>query len=74
MIRKRVPTCLWDYGMRWVSDIMAHTHTSAGDINGCIPLCRVTGETVEISEYLDFGFYDQVWFHDNAGLGPQRPG
>jgi hypothetical protein len=29
----------------------------------------VTGETVDISEYLDFGFYDHVSFKKNAGLG-----
>ena len=74
MIRKQVPARLWDYGMRWVSDIMSLTYTSAGDINGCVPLTRVTGETADISEYLDFGFYDYVWYKDNAGLGPQLPG
>ena len=68
MIRKRVPTRLWDYGMRWVTDVMSITHTSAGDLNGCIPLSRVTGETVDISEFLDFGFYDRVWYKGNAGL------
>ena len=36
MIRKRVPTRLWDYGMRCVSDIMAQKHKSAGGINRCI--------------------------------------
>ncbi len=30
---------------------------------------QVTGETLDISEYLDFGFYDHVSFWDNAGLG-----
>jgi hypothetical protein len=29
----------------------------------------VTGETVNISEYLGFGFYNQVSFKENAGLG-----
>ena len=29
----------------------------------------VTGETVDISEYLDFGFYDHVTYKENAGLG-----
>lgn len=43
MIRKRVPTRLWDYGMRWASDIVSLTRASAGDINGCVPLARVTG-------------------------------
>ena len=31
-------------------------------------------ETVDISKYLDFGFYDKVWYIDNAGFGPQFPG
>jgi hypothetical protein len=29
----------------------------------------VTGETVDISEYLNFGFYDRVSYKENAGLG-----
>ena len=29
----------------------------------------VTGETTDISEYLDFGFYDYVSYKDNSGLG-----
>ena len=28
-----------------------------------------TGETPDISEYLDFGFYDWVPYRTNAGLG-----
>jgi hypothetical protein len=30
---------------------------------------QMTGETPDISEYLDFGFYDWIWYKDNAGLG-----
>jgi hypothetical protein len=30
---------------------------------------QVTGEAPDISEYLDFGFYDWVWCKDNARLG-----
>ena len=74
MIRKRVPEPLWDYGVRWVSETSSLTHTSAGGLNGCIPITQVTGETADISEYLDFGFYDEVWYKDNAGLSPYEPG
>ena len=74
MIRKRIPRELWDYGLRWVSETMSLTHTSAGTLNGHIPLTQVTGETADISEYLDFGFYDEVWFKDNAGTEPFEPG
>ena len=75
MVRNRVPKKLWDYGIVWISEIHSMTHTSAGNrLKGAIPLERVTGDTVDISEYLDFGFYDKVWYKDNAGLSPAKPG
>ena len=74
MVRKRVPRKLWDYGYKWVSETMSMTHTSSGGMDGSVPITKVTGETTDISEYLDFGFYDQVWYRDNAGLGPTLPG
>ena len=51
------------------------TYTTAGTLSrGTIPLTDVTGETPDISEYLDFAIYDKVWYKDNAGLSPQQPG
>ena len=35
---------------------------------------QITGETPDISEYLDFGFYDWIWYKDNAGLGENKIG
>ena len=34
----------------------------------------ITGETPDISAYLDFGFYDWVVFSTNAGLGESQLG
>ena len=44
MIRKHVPAKLWDYGIRWVVNIMSITHSSVGGINECLSLSNVTGE------------------------------
>jgi Reverse transcriptase (RNA-dependent DNA polymerase) len=74
MIRKSVPHRLWDYGLQWVCDIQNRTSNTARGLEGRCPLERVTGETVDISEYLDFGFYDWVWFRENAGLGETKLG
>ena len=57
-----------------MSETSSLTHTSAAKQGGHIPITQVTGETADISEYLDFGFYDEVWFKDNAGLSPSEPG
>ena len=51
MVRKQVPVKLYDYGFQWVSEIQSLTYTEAGGIN-TTPICEVTGETPDISEYL----------------------
>jgi hypothetical protein len=48
---------------------MQRTSTQAGGLRGACPLQDVTGKTPDISEYLDFGFYDHVIYKENAGLG-----
>ena len=37
--------------------------------DGRTPIEIITGETPDISEYLDFSFYDWVTYRSNAGLG-----
>ena len=74
MMRNRVPKKLWDYGLRWVSETSNLTYSTARGLTGHIPLTQVTGETADILEYLDFAFYDQVWFKDNAGSSLFEPG
>ena len=74
MIRNQVTRRLWDYGMRWVCETMQRTYNQAGGLDGCTLIESMTGETVDILEYLDFGFYDRVWNHENAGLGERLYG
>ena len=50
------------------------TASNSGSLNGRTPMELITGETPDISEYLDFGFYDRVWFREDAGLGPTKLG
>jgi hypothetical protein len=54
---------------------MRLTASDAGRLQaGRTPLETITGETPDISEYLDFVFYDLVWFKENAGLGETQLG
>jgi hypothetical protein len=69
MVKRKVPKRLWDYGIVWACEIMSLTSNSSFSLDGRTPMEQVTGETPDISEYLDFGFYDWVWYKDNAGLG-----
>ena len=74
MVRKRVPRRLWDYGIVWVCEVMSMTANSSFALQGCTPLEQLTGETPDISEYLDFSFYDYIWYRDNAGVGDNKFG
>ena len=74
MFKKRVPKIYWDYGMRWVCETMSRTHLRANRVDGGVPLQGIVGDTIDISNYLEFGFYDRVWYRDNAGLGETKPG
>ena len=47
---------------------MQGNSTQAGGLRGTRPLQYVTGETPDISEYLDFGFYDHVSYKKIVGL------
>jgi hypothetical protein len=44
------------------------------NLEGRTPMEQITGETPDKSEYLDFGFYDWVWYKDNAGIGKNKIG
>ena len=74
MIRKRIPPTLWYYGMTWVFEIMSRTYSAAEKLTGSITNQKVSGETEDISEYLDFGVYDQVWYKDDTGFYPAQAG
>ena len=58
MSRRKVPKRLRVYGLRWVADIMQRSSNSVSRLRGRTPIEEVTGETPDITEYLDFGCYD----------------
>ena len=69
MTKKDVPRRLWDFGLNWVCETGNITVSSSRYADGRTPIEIITGETPDISEYLDFSFYDWVTYRSNAGLG-----
>ena len=51
---------------------MKITASFASNLQGRTPLEALTGETPDISQYFDFGFYDRVWFKEDTGLGETK--
>jgi hypothetical protein len=52
--RKNIPTRLWDYAMVHITKLMGMT---AQGHNRRMGHDAITGETPDISEYVDFDFY-----------------
>ena len=69
MTKKAVPKRLWDYGLVWICETGNLTVSSSRYANNRTGLEIISGETPDISEYVDFGFYDWVSYRANAGLG-----
>ena len=69
MLKKKVPPRLWDYGFTWVCETDNVCANLSKYADGRTPLEVITGDTPDISEYMDFDFYDWVLYRSNAGLG-----
>jgi hypothetical protein len=70
MVTKGVHRRLWDFGCVHQSEIMCRI---ASYCDGRTGIERITGETPDISEWLDFDFYDLVWFWDNNPNAAENP-
>ena len=68
------PRALWNYGIPHFAKLMQLTALNTAYLDGQTPFDKLLGETPDISEYLDFGWYDWVWYKENAGLDAPRLG
>ena len=59
--RRRIPKCVWDYHIVWEAQI--YTRTVHKD--HCTPLEALTGDTIDISEWIEFEFYDLIIYWDD---------
>jgi hypothetical protein len=66
MTDKCVPKRLWDYGLVHQAEILSRISRGKSGRTG---IEEITGETPEISEWLDFDFYDLVWWLDQKKPG-----
>jgi hypothetical protein len=62
MVTKGVHGRLWDFGSVHQPEIMSRIASGQGGRTGTE---RITGETQNSSEWLDFDICDLVWTHDN---------
>jgi hypothetical protein len=61
MTKKQVPKRLWDFGLVYESELLSRMARGRDSRTGYE---EVTGQTPDIGEWLDFEFYDLVWWLD----------
>jgi hypothetical protein len=66
MTKKQVPKRLWDFALIYESELLCHMARGNDRRTGYE---EVTSQTPDISEWLDFEFYDSVWWLDR----PTKP-
>ena len=69
MQQMKVHERVWDYLAVWICDTGNLSVSSSRYAKGRTSLEIITGETPDISEYLDFGFYDSVTYRNKVILG-----
>ena len=58
---KNISRRLWDYLLIWTAEVISRTWNPKFERTG---IEEITGETPDISEWIEFDFYDRVWFWD----------
>ena len=71
MGKTKAPKRLWDYCTMYHCEIRNLTALPIYQLNNRTPYEIVTGRTPDISEYLDFGWYDTIWYHDHDAPFPE---
>ena len=65
MLKRKMPPRLWDYGLIYESNILNRISRDQQQRTG---IEMVTGETPDISEWIDFEFYDRLWYYDQKKI------
>jgi hypothetical protein len=62
MVSNKVPARLWDFCVKWSSDIRNKTSSNRFILEGRTPYEAVLGNTPDISSLAIFNFYEPVWY------------
>ena len=65
MLKRKASPRLWDKGLVYESNILNRIPRGQQQRTG---IEIVTGKTPDISEWIDFKFYDRVWYYDQKKI------
>jgi hypothetical protein len=72
MSRKNVPLRLWCFAAEYIANILCLTATPLAKLQGRTSYEFIFGHTPDISEYIEFEFYDWVWYWESDAEYPEE--
>ena len=63
MTKKNTPRVIWDRCFVWSSDVRRKVAWNIRKLNGQTPETILTGDSDDISQMAEFGWYDWLWYH-----------
>ncbi len=72
MTNTRAPQCLWDFYAVYVCEIRCLTVHPHFALQGHTPNEIVTGRTPDILEYVEFEWYELLWYYDQDDFPEDR--
>jgi hypothetical protein len=65
MSRTHTTKALWDYGASYVADITCFMANDIYVAHGRMPHEMVTSNTLDITEYIEFAWYEPIFYYDD---------
>ena len=72
MLRTGSAKVLWDDCMELESEIRSSTVNDVFELDGEVPKTKLRGETANITHICEFGWYDWVYYKENAVTYPDN--
>ncbi|MGH3054467.1 MAG: hypothetical protein ACRDL7_05760, partial [Gaiellaceae bacterium] len=72
MTRTRMPKSLWDFCMSYVCDTRCLTAHGIYSLHDRTPYELVTGDTPDISEFVEFDWYQPIWYYESTDFPNDR--
>lgn len=72
MARTNAPKKLWDFCAVYTADLRNRLALPLYQLHGRTPIEALTGNTPDISEFLEFKWYQPIWVYDSAPFPEQR--
>ncbi len=72
MSRTNIPHKLWDFCCLYATELRNRLARPLPQLHGCTPYEMISGNTPDISEFLEYEWYQPVWYYEPTAFPDQE--